>query len=74
MKPNPKKAGIKTPRNWRCPRYEECLNIAYKKYWNGWSCDECSYINEKAKIECDLIRRDYSPYAIRIPKNSEGKE
>ena len=74
MMPNPKKAGARTPRNWQCPRYAECLDIAYKAVWKGWSCNECPYKNAKVRIECDLIRRDNSSYTVRFPRNIEGKE
>jgi len=30
-------------RNWWCPRYNDCLSHAARRYWPGFSCVGCEY-------------------------------
>ncbi|RMG10952.1 MAG: hypothetical protein D6729_18710 [Deltaproteobacteria bacterium] len=51
LKPNPtpltnvinaeSRTGSEDIRNLFCPEYENCLNVAVKKGWPSFSCQEC---------------------------------
>jgi len=75
MLPNPKQTTRSTiERNWRCPKYKFCMNLAFEKNWKGWRCNKCGYKNETREIEYDQCVYDYSPYVINLPKGNNGSE
>jgi len=42
-------------RNLDCARYDQCLDLAVKKNWKGFSCSRCpifkAYLKERKKLE-----------------------
>jgi len=41
---NPTKAPQgKGARNFNCPHYNDCLDIAVDREWPGWSCQKCRH-------------------------------
>ena len=49
----PKPANKAGGRNFYCPHYIFCLDIAVANWWPRFTCDECPYknVNERPDIE-----------------------
>ncbi len=45
-KPQPNPVMVKEGKGWRnfvCPHYDECLNLAAKSMWPGFTCKFCEF-------------------------------
>lgn len=43
-----------TKRWFECPNYDECLNIAAKARWSGWTCSKCKVFKTLPPLKYQL--------------------
>lgn len=64
MNLNPKQRCSSEEKNWQCPFYEKCLDIASARHWENWGCTDCNHKEKIKRIECNLSIQDDLPYKI----------
>ncbi len=57
---------VESQRNLYCAHYDNCLHLAVKRGWDGWSCRQCALRDYRSGVP------EARDFAHARPRNQDG--